>query len=273
LQALTVPPAQRAAQILGPGQAITPACAPPPRVTAGTCSSGTPEGSMTEYHLPEPPSRFAFPVAKAGYPLIYGSAFATLVLALLQLTAPALFGLAATIAIAAFFRDPDRVVPSRPGLVVSPADGRVIAVDVVHGTPFRDAEVRKISIFMSVFNVHVNRMPVSGSIRQVAYRPGTFLAADRKEASMRNEHNAVTLETEDGSALTVVQVAGLIARRIICHVQPGDSVQRGQRFGMICFGSRLDVYLPLEVEPKVAVGDTVCAGSSILGQFLETPAG
>jgi phosphatidylserine decarboxylase len=209
-------------------------------------------------------------VAAAGYPLIFGAAFATLVLALLGLTALALIGLAVTFSMAGFFRDPDRTIPNRPGQVVSPADGKVIAVDAVNGSPFFDEEVRKISIFMSVFNVHVNRVPAEGRIYRISYRPGHFVAANRGDASMRNEHNAVFLETHYGKRLCFVQVAGLIARRIICHLQPEETVRRGQRCGMICFGSRLDVYLPTDITLAVSVGDKVTAGASVLGTFPGT---
>ena len=222
---------------------------------------------MEDFVWADPPQRMAFPVAKAGYPLICGAAFATLILALLGLSVLAVVGLAATFCIAGFFRDPDRVIPNRPGQVVSPADGRVIAADIVNGSPFLEEPVRKISIFMSVFNVHVNRVPAEGRIYRVSYRPGQFVPADRGDASMRNEHNAIFLETTYGKRLCFVQVAGLIARRIICHVQPDETVRRGQRFGMICFGSRLDIYLPQDATLAVSVGDKVMAGSSVLGSF------
>jgi phosphatidylserine decarboxylase len=123
---------------------------------------------------------------------------------------------------------------------------------------------------MSVFNVHVNRIPAEGRVVRVSYRPGQFVAADRSDASHRNEHNAVFVETDYGKQLCFVQVAGLIARRIICHVQADDRVRRGQRFGMICFGSRLDVYLPSDISLTVSVGDKVRAGTSILGCFTTT---
>jgi len=224
---------------------------------------------MDEFIWSDPPSRWAFPIAKAGYPLLFGAAFITLVLALLALTPLALAALVGTLCIAGFFRDPDRLIPNRSGMVVSPADGRVISAERVRGTPFFDEEMRKVSIFMSVFNVHVNRIPVEGRVFNIRYQPGTFVAADRVEASMRNEHNAVFLETSDGRRVCVVQVAGLIARRIICQVQCDEVVRRGQRFGMICFGSRLDVYLPPDVTLAVSVGDKVQAGTSIIGSFPE----
>ena len=225
---------------------------------------------MHDFRWTDPPSRFAFPVAAAGLPLIFGAAFATLILALLGLTAPALIGLVATFGICCFFRDPDRVVPVTPGAAVSPADGKVIATALTDGGAFYQGPCRKVSIFMSVFNVHVNRIPAEGRVTGVRYRPGQFVAADRQDASGRNEHNAVFLSTDDGRSLCVVQVAGLIARRIICHVQTDDRVRRGQRFGMICFGSRLDVYLPSDSSLAVSVGDKVRAGTSILGCFTTT---
>jgi phosphatidylserine decarboxylase len=224
---------------------------------------------MDDFIWTDPPSRWAFPMAAAGYPLLLAAGFVTLVLAQLGWTAPTVTALVATFCIAGFFRDPDRVIPNRPGIVVSPADGRVIAVERVGQTPFFDGPCYKVSIFMSVFNVHVNRIPAEGRVYRIRYRPGQFVAADRTEASLRNEHNAVFLETAYGRRLCVVQVAGLIARRIICRVQCDDTVRRGQRFGMICFGSRLDVYLPPDLSLMTSVGDKVTAGVSVLGGFSE----
>jgi phosphatidylserine decarboxylase len=127
----------------------------------------------------------------------------------------------------------------------------------------------KISIFMSVFNVHVNRIPFNGLVKKISYFPGKFFSANLDKASLENEHNAVFIEMQNGQPLCVVQIAGLIARRIICKIQTGDRVIRGQRFGLICFGSRLDVYLPADIKLKVAVGDKVQAGVSILGQLSD----
>ena len=222
---------------------------------------------MEKYSWPETAGQTAFPVARAGYPLIFSAAFVTLIFALLEMTILTLLGLVITFCFCGFFRDPDRVIPDQPGGIVSPADGKVILVGNVGRTSFYDGNCKKISIFMSVFNVHVNRIPFDGNVKEVRHRSGTFLAANLDKASLQNEHNAVFLETEDGRHLCVVQVAGLIARRIICKVQPGDDMIRGQRFGLICFGSRLDVYLPEDVEIKVVVGDTVKAGASIIAQF------
>ena len=222
---------------------------------------------MDKFSLPEPSSRAAFPVATAGYPFIFASAFTTGVFALLQLQVLALIGLAVTFFIAFFFRDPDRVVPTVTGAVVSPADGKIVFADRVEQTPFYEGPCKKISIFMSVFNVHVNRIPHDGRVERIAYHPGKFLNAAIDKASEDNERNAVFMMTETGQRYCVVQIAGLIARRIICYIQAGDSVLRGQRFGLICFGSRLDVYLPPDTVVDVSVGDKVQAGASVLGHF------
>ncbi|MBW1841466.1 MAG: phosphatidylserine decarboxylase family protein [Deltaproteobacteria bacterium] len=222
---------------------------------------------MDRFYRSDAPSHIAFPVASAGYPLIFAAAFTTAVFALLGLTIPALIGLAATFFICYFFRDPDRVIPSQTGAVVSPADGKIISAGAVDNSPFFNRDCIKISIFMSVFNVHVNRVPHEGRIKKVNYNPGKFFSANLDKASHDNEQNAVLLETEDGRDICMVQVAGLIARRIICKIQAGDIVARGQRFGLICFGSRLDVYLPPDTDLKVTVGDRVNAGTSVLGDL------
>jgi len=224
---------------------------------------------MEKYTRSEAPSLTAYPVAKAGYPFIFAAAFTTAVLALLGLTVLTLISLAITFAICGFFRDPDRIIPDSRGVSVSPADGKVIAAGVVDSSPYFDGPAMKISIFMSVFNVHVNRIPFNGLVKDISYYPGKFFSANLDKASLENEHNAVFIEMENGQPLCVVQIAGLIARRIICKIQAGDPVIRGQRFGLICFGSRLDVYLPTDIKLKVVVGDKVSAGSSILGQLSD----
>lgn len=195
------------------------------------------------------------------------AAFATAVFALLGMTFPALTGLAATFFIGYFFRDPDRVVPDREGVVVSPADGKVIIVETVAKGRFCTESCLKVSIFMSIFNVHVNRIPFAGEIARVAYFPGKFFSANLDKASADNEHNAVFLKTDKGRDICFVQIAGLVARRILCHVQEGQKVNRGQRFGLICFGSRLDVYLPADTDISVRVGDRVKAGTTVLGEL------
>lgn len=222
---------------------------------------------MEKYSWPEPTAQTAFPVAKAGYPLILAAAFVTLIFALLGLTLLALLGVGVVFSFCGFFRDPDRVIPDQAAGIVAPADGKVIVADTVETTPFFNGRCKKLSIFMSVFNVHVNRIPFDGVVEKVSYHPGKFFAANRDKASSQNEHSAVFLKTPDDQAICVVQVAGLIARRIICYVQPGMELKKGQRYGLICFGSRLDVYLPDDTEITVAVGDTVKAGTSLIGQF------
>ena len=220
---------------------------------------------MDDFSRTDAPRPVAFPVARPGYPIILAAAFVTVVLALLGLTVITLVSLGITLFICYFFRDPERVIPRKEGAVVSPADGRVIAVLQTANERFFDGPCLKISIFMSVFNVHVNRIPFKGEITRIVYHPGKFFSANLDKASEQNEHNAVFLKTDAGIQMCLVQIAGLIARRIICNLQAGDAVNRGERFGMICFGSRVDVYLPQQVVPAVAVGDKVQAGTSVLG--------
>ncbi len=162
-----------------------------------------------------------------------------------------------------FFRDPAREIPQDAGAVLSPADGRIVAVERVND-PYVQREAIKVSVFMNVFNVHSNRSPVDGTVQQVWYFPGKFVNADLDKASTENERNAVWLKTADGVDITSVQVAGLIARRILCYVKAGDTLARGQRYGFIRFGSRVDVYLPLDATVKVSIGDKVAATTTIL---------
>ncbi|MDE2117096.1 MAG: phosphatidylserine decarboxylase [Betaproteobacteria bacterium] len=165
-----------------------------------------------------------------------------------------------------FFRDPARAIPQDAGAVLSPADGRIVAVERAND-PYVQRDAIKVSVFMNVFNVHSNRSPVDGTVQRVQYFPGKFVNADLDKASTENERNAVWLRTADGQDITSVQVAGLIARRILCYVKAGDVLARGQRYGFIRFGSRLDVYLPLTATVKVAIGDKVCATTTILAQL------
>jgi phosphatidylserine decarboxylase len=165
-----------------------------------------------------------------------------------------------------FFRDPPRDVPDEPGAVVSPADGRVVAVEKARD-PWLERDALKISVFMNVFNVHSNRAPVDGSVRQRWYHAGRFLNASLDKASLENERNALWLRTRSGADVTCVQIAGLIARRILCYVEAGAELSRGQRFGFIRFGSRVDVYLPLDAQPVAAIGDKVYAAESVLARL------
>ncbi len=162
-----------------------------------------------------------------------------------------------------FFRDPPREVPEGAGLVVSPADGRIVQVGAARDD-YLGREAVKISVFMNVFNVHSNRSPVDGTVENVWYFPGLFVNADLDKASTDNERNAVHLRTADGKDVTSVQVAGLIARRILCYVGKGERLARGERYGFIRFGSRVDVYVPAGSMPKVAIGDKVAATSTVL---------
>ncbi len=162
-----------------------------------------------------------------------------------------------------FFRDPARGIPQQAGVVLSPADGRIVKVERTQDE-YLKRDAIKISVFMNVFNVHSNRSPVDGTVQQVWYSPGKFINADLDKASTENERNALWLKTLDGQDVTCVQVAGLIARRILCYVKTSDVVARGQRYGFIRFGSRVDVYLPLTATVKVAIGDKVSATSTIL---------
>ncbi len=165
-----------------------------------------------------------------------------------------------------FFRDPPREAPAGEGLVLAPADGRIVVVGAAHD-PFLKRDSVKISVFMNVFNVHSNRSPVDGSIQDTWYHPGLFVNADLDKASTDNERNALHLRTSAGQDITCVQVAGLIARRILCYVKKGDALHRGQRYGFIRFGSRVDVYLPPGSIAKVAIGDKVSATSTVLAEL------
>jgi len=222
---------------------------------------------MNQFRWADPPSQTAFPIARAGWPFIIGAAFVTAVFSLLGLVIPALIGLVGTLCICLFFRDPDRATPTDPGSIISPADGKVIRIQQMAESPFEKGPCLKISIFMTVFNVHVNRIPFGGKVENIQYAPGTFFAANKDKAAMNNEHNALFIQTQDGWRYCVVQIAGWVARRIICGVQPGDMVEKGSRFGMICFGSRLDLYLPPEVQPKVRIGEKVLAGATVIGHM------
>ncbi len=165
-----------------------------------------------------------------------------------------------------FFRDPPRQARAGPGAIVSAADGRIVRVAAVRD-PYSGTDALLISVFMNVFNVHSNRAPVDGVVEKVQYRPGAFVHADLDKASENNEANAIVLRTRKGECISVVQVAGLIARRILCYVRAGDTLAQGERFGFIRFGSRVDLYLPRSVRPRVAVGDVVYAGTSVLAEF------
>ncbi|MCR9214695.1 MAG: phosphatidylserine decarboxylase [Proteobacteria bacterium] len=198
--------------------------------------------------------------------------FAAITLALFLFTWPFLgwIGVVLTLWCVYFFRDPDRHVPTRDGLIVSPADGVVQLIEravppeeLGMGT---DAMLR-VSVFLNVFNVHVNRVPLGGTVVRQVYRPGKFLNAALDKASEDNERHAVHLQTEDGKDIVFVQIAGLVARRIVCYLTDGQQVRTGERFGLIRFGSRTDIYLPEGVEPLVGVGQNMVGGETVIADL------
>ena len=214
------------------------------------------------------------PIHPEGYLFIGGFALASLLLFWLY-TPLGWIGSLLTIWCALFFRDPPRVTPLRDGLVVAPADGRVSMV--THALPpaelgLGDRPLPRVSIFMSVFNCHVNRSPVAGRIERIAYRPGAFVNAELDKASEDNERNSLVISTS-GGRIGVIQIAGLVARRIVCFVREGQSIGAGERFGLIRFGSRLDVFLPEGTRALVAAGQTAVAGETVLADLGFTDAG
>jgi phosphatidylserine decarboxylase len=212
-------------------------------------------------------------IAREGYPFVAYSIGLTALLVLsawklhsVVLAIPSAIFFLVTLFVISFFRNPERIPPGDDTSVVAPADGTVIVVERVAETPL-GREALKISIFMSVFNVHVNRAPLDGKVVDIDYRAGKFLDARDGRASSENERNGVVLETATGIQIAFVQIAGLIARRIICYPKVGDMLKRGTRYGLIRFGSRVDVYLPVGVEPLVKLGDTTTAGETVLGRI------
>ncbi len=211
------------------------------------------------------------PIHREGYPFIAGFAVATLVLYWLW---PPLgwLGVIATLWCVYFFRDPPRVTPIREGIVVAPADGRVC--QVVNAVPPRELglgeqPLPRVSIFMSVFDCHINRSPVAGRIERIVYRAGKFVSADLDKASEDNERNAFVIVTGSGQRLAIIQIAGLIARRIVCFAREGDCLGAGQRIGMIRFGSRVDVYLPEGTRVLAGEGQIAIAGETVIADLAD----
>jgi phosphatidylserine decarboxylase len=201
-------------------------------------------------------------IAREGWPFVFGSlALAALATWFFGWWSVPFWLLA--LFILQFFRDPPRAVPDDPAAVVSPADGRIVEVSRSED-PYLKRDALKVSVFMNVFNVHSNRSPVDGAVKQRWYFGGAFVNAALDKASLQNERNALWIQRGDGADFTCVQVAGLIARRILCYVEPGARLVRGQRFGFIRFGSRVDLYLPPDAEVKAAIGEKVYAAESVL---------
>jgi phosphatidylserine decarboxylase len=204
-------------------------------------------------------------VASEGWVFVLPLAGATVLSALVGWWGVTGVGLVLTVGVALFFRDPERSIPQTPETIVSPADGRVMAI-----VP-ENTQTQRISIFLSLWDVHINRAPYGGVVQSVVYTPGKFLAAYRQEASLVNEANAITIAAH-GREFLVKQIAGILARRIVCRVRPGDTLEKGQRYGLIRFGSRTDLLLPATAEIAVQVGDVVRGGETILA-FLKEPPG
>ncbi len=204
-------------------------------------------------------------ITPEGLPSIGLCAFSAFIFALLGCWIMSIAFLVLTFFCCNFFRDPERVAPSDPDLAVSPADGKIVRIARAPD-PFTGEMRQCISIFMNVFNVHVNRMPVEGEIKNIAYHKGLFLNASLDKSSQDNERCAYSIEDAAGNNWAMVQIAGLIARRIVCRVDIGDKLTRGQRFGMIKFGSRVDLYLPEGYQPAVTIGETVLAGHCALAR-------
>ncbi|MCK9420631.1 MAG: phosphatidylserine decarboxylase family protein [Nitrospirae bacterium] len=207
---------------------------------------------------------YGIPIAAEGWPFIIPLAVVTGLLFALGWRNTALVSLLLTLFVVFFFRDPERAIPEGKGLVVSPADGKVIVIKDIYEPTYLKQEVKQISIFLSVFNVHVNRAPVGGEIEVVKYNPGKFHVASVDKASLDNEQTAMVIDSGKDKIL-VKQIAGLIARRIVCYARPGDTIKAGERYGLIRFGSRVDIFLPKNAEIKVRLGDRVKGAQDIIG--------
>lgn len=212
----------------------------------------------------------SFPIHKEGYKFIMIFALATIIIALMS-SKLGLIGLVLTLWCIFFFRDPERVIPTEENAIVSPADGVVTLIENGVSAPddlnLGDQKFNKMSVFLNVFNVHVNRVPVAGKIIQTNYKPGKFLSANDSNASTENERNSIVIQTVDGTKIVCVQVAGLVARRIISDAKEGQEFKTGDRYGIIRFGSRTDLYFPENVEIKAIVGQTMIGGETIIAKL------
>ncbi len=209
-------------------------------------------------------------IAREGWPFLAGIVAISVLVTIWSPAVSIIFWLL-SLFVLQFFRDPARMAPDGENNVLSPADGRIVAVEEVDDT-YAGRRALKISVFMNVFNVHSNRSPVTGSVVSVDYFPGKFVNAALAKASLENERNATVIRASSGHVVTAVQVAGLVAKRILCYAKPGDQLFAGQRYGFIRFGSRVDVYLPLGSRPRVSIGDKVSATSTVLAELPEPPA-
>ena len=207
-------------------------------------------------------------IAVEGLPMILPLAGATLLALVAGYRGLGLVLLLLTLFVLWFFRNPQRKTPEKEKLVISPADGKVIRIEETTSEEQPGKTFLRVSIFMNIFNVHVNRIPYSGRVRFIRYRPGKFLSANLDKASALNERNTVMVQTDDGREIITVQIAGLIARRIVCWLREGMQVRKGDRFGLIRFGSRLEVFLPLGSAILVEVGDRVRAGETPIGELI-----
>lgn len=207
------------------------------------------------------------PFAKEGFPFIGAAAGVTLFSGWLGWMPVAAVAAGLTLFVSWFFRNPARVIPEGPGLIVAPGDGKVIAIEEEFEPRYLKDRSLRVTIFLNVFDVHINRIPCEGVIEDVQYQPGLFLVASKPEATIKNEQNALMIQAASGAKVLCVQVAGLVARRIVCWVSPKDRAKLGERFGLIRFGSRMDTFLPIGTKLRVAVGDRVKGGATILGDL------
>ncbi len=207
------------------------------------------------------------PIVREGFPFVAATGAAAVLLLIGGYLVPGSLLTGLALYTGWFFRNPSRTVPVVPRGVVSPADGKVLGIETVYEPRYFKEPAVRLSIFLNVFDVHVNRIPCQGTVEGVLYQPGRFLAANRPEATLRNEQNALMIRAAGGAKVLCVQVAGLIARRIVCWVAQGESVGCGVRFGLIRFGSRVDLFLPVGTRLTIAVGDRVKGGATLLGEL------
>jgi phosphatidylserine decarboxylase len=209
-----------------------------------------------------------WPIAKEGFPFLILMVLLTVTVGIMGWRVWMSLGIILSLFIAYFFRNPRREIPNLQNIILSPADGRVIHVGECEEDRFLKEKTLKVSIFMSLFDVHINRAPASGKVLDIKYLPGRFLVASSEKSSLLNEQNAMILETEDRLKILLVQIAGIVARRIVCYAKAGDLLRSGEIFGLVRFGSRVDLYLPPEVKPIVRMGQHVKGGESIIGYRL-----